>query len=342
MDFYFLDFFVIDQLIQYLERSHNKDKSLTMHIEELVKQALYKTVENRSVCNDGTSLYCITKSPKTGNKRIEATFCEWGGFPDTDSTAWGSSILQQYVRYKKKTPGFKAKTLLKEIDHVLKSGKILQHYESAFKPAYDNVQPRGRKYISKKHFAYTTYFLEGRNDADPTVNINILRSFLVNKDNWGLFKNSRIIVQVHAILEFIHHLARNGSLFTIYVHQYYPITVFTYLWKRFIIEFYSLSAKKRDIFDKYGLIPSIDQIIDEYWQERLSCLIKDVDSYSTFDLLLLKYSFPNHADTLKTMILDKIKRNNWDLFAEFFIGLYPTKSVFGNQFLTLSFFLNDE
>jgi len=107
---------------------------------------------------------------------------------------------------------------------------------------YTSIEPLG---------GMSTWFVrKGKSEDTPdlVVNVNVLRSMLVNRAHWGLFKSAEALETLQGIIAFLHHNVASGLFRTDRGYSFYIAEFFCAMFARLWQVLISLDPMERQLF----------------------------------------------------------------------------------------------
>jgi hypothetical protein len=284
-------------------------------------------------------LYKVSFDPAIRNRDLNGMMREWSAYSDSDSSAYALSLFARYLGSRRGDDAFLA--LSARVREALERTPYLEKLATVFLPAHDYTLPAARASLPAEAHAFMTYFTAGANDADPVVNMDILEALARNWSVWKLSGNAPMLSKIRAVLGYIRGLAENGSLFRLWVHQYYTAPACAFLWKRYHEAFLDLDADQRARFDPEGATAVIDAALEAHWN-AYAASDPGFSRLEDLDLALIAAAFPDRRPAkarLSAWLTGTFARTAPPGCREFFCAVYPVKVIYGSPWFMLALVL---
>ncbi len=278
----------------------------------------------------------VPRDPKIRNPFFRKAMVVWGEFYDCDDSAVIVSTLSK-LRVCAALCGRHDHPLMREVCRVSHSSSLLDWLADMTKPAAQHLYPRGGSLVGHAEKAFVTYKCEGANDVDPTVNVDVLECLFSMFDKWAIADRVHALRQMHDSMAFLGHTARSGALFTPYLHAFYTLCSFTFMWGRMLKAYRAMADSDRRVADPQGLVDRTDTSIRAYWHSRTDV---ELDRMSLHDSVLVAMTMPELIPRLRWLRNGVPESIPMDEAGEFFYLVAPMYIAFGCPALTAACLLN--
>ena len=332
---------VVEQLIHFLMNNKLDNAELSKKAEALVDRTLGQLIDKGGMTEKSNKvLYKTIDSAGIANPIFNLVMNKSWSFPDCDTTGILLSVYQLYLTASEKGYFKDSGNVIAKVINVLHETRYVSELSGIFRDVYSYTLPIGRRRLRPGLKAFLTYFSQGMNDADSSINIDVLQALAINWETWQIESNDQVLKQINSTLEYLHFLAVNNLLFSEGLCQFYTYTALTYLWGRFASAFNKLGEIDRKKFDQSEFVPIIHQCILDYWIKTFSKNRVEV-SWNIFEYLLLIEAFPILSDELKRLLENTVNQlTPNELGYEFFCVLYPLKTIYSSPSFVFTLLLN--
>lgn len=266
---------------------------------------------------------------------------------DADDTFISLEVFNNYLKFVDENPGLglegRGIQLLKsDIIRLLKNPywRLLKYYQ--LRPEnkisadvnYTDVEPFG---------GISTWFgnILSVDPPDLVVNVNVLRSLLVNRNYSKLFANDEAMDVAKYILNFIRQNVSNGAFrsnrgYCFYIPEMF-VAMFSLLWN----EFESLNHVEKNKLDPRKIMNEIRNEVISYLLQEIS---NNLNIFNPLDsalmliaLLKLNYFKESYMKDLLENIYNRFVKDKYCYQAyEIFKGKIPTHMVYGSEATTIA------
>lgn len=276
--------------------------------------------------------------PRLRNPLLRNTMKRWSVYDDADSTLSILALLSRFWNAAQKDLLHLESDLEARIATLLGTGAALADLDTIFAPMRSHMLPVAQQAWEDDPFAYLEYYTTGPNDADPAINVNILYGILTNWERWDVEKRPATLAQIRAVFDYLHHLAGRDLLFHYHQHQYYPLPVFAFIWRRFSHAWAKLPACTRQAIDIKQRILGIETAVCSWLDARSAC--SNPCKETLLDSLLLEHARPFPRPDARDRIFHTLKHEKHSGPHELFCAVYPLRIAYGSPLLEWSLFLN--
>lgn len=233
-------------------------------------------------------------------------------------------------------------SMLESLDMILQIPywKLARHYQ--FNADTMPVPPINYTSVNALGGVSTYFGLKATEGPDLTVNANVLRSLLINRENWKIFDNLDAIKCVREGIDFLYKNVRSGLFRTDRGHSYYIPEFFCSMFARLWQVFYSFAPSEKKLCDPDEKLSEIRKDMIAYLKQDLNPKYRDINPLDAalaldaslklgeIDLFLIS----EWVD----IICDRFENQHYPYCAyEFFKGKIPTYMVYGSEAITSSF-----
>lgn len=217
--------------------------------------------------------------------------------------------------------------------------KFLRHYQfrsdGTPRPLvnYTDIEPTG---------GVTTFFTEHPEDApDLVVNVNVLRSILVNNKRWNVCEDGEWLSLVRGIVDFLHRNVMSRLFRTTRGYSFYFPLIFCATYARLWRTVLALDPAHREKLDPCGKLKEINAQVLDYLRRETNPAHR---SLNPFDAALSLASALQLGETDSTLLsawvqvlCDRFQDSHHPYEAyEIFNGKVPTLTIYGSETTTAS------
>lgn len=267
-------------------------------------------------------------------------FLRWSGMaqidPDADDTFVILEMLHDYLSGLPDNADASTQSVRDSLEQVLRRPywKLLRFFQ--FRP--DAVAQPEVNYLSvDSEGGITTWFGDFPADApDLVVNVNVLRSVLLNRDHWHIFESEEAMATVRGMIDCLFRntlsgLYRQDRAYGFYIAEFY-CAMFGRLWQ--VVN--TLSPAERQQLDPEGHLASIREAALDYLVNELNPVGQSLNPLDA----ALALSTAIQLDDVKPEFVDGWLRVIGQRFDagykayEIFKGKIPTHMVYGSEATT--------
>jgi hypothetical protein len=196
---------------------------------------------------------------------------------------------------------------------------------------YTGVEPLG---------GVSTWFNRAPEDApDLVVNVNVLRSMLINRKRWKLFESAPALDVARGVIDFLHRNVESGLFrtdrgYSFYIAEFF-CAMFAHLWQVFL----SLEVGERDRLDADGRLAQVRKGVLSYLTQDLNPadqVLNPLDAALAF-IAALKLGAVDQALMFRwvDVMCDRFEDRSYPYRAyEIFKGKIPTHMIYGSEATT--------
>jgi len=198
---------------------------------------------------------------------------------------------------------------------------------------YTSIEPLG---------GMSTWFVrKGKSEDTPdlVVNVNVLRSMLVNRAHWGLFKSAEALETLQGIIAFLHHNVASGLFRTDRGYSFYIAEFFCAMFARLWQVLISLDPMERQQLDPEEKLAYIRTEVLSYLAQDLNPTFRTLNPLDAALALTSAIQLEQVDEVLASqwveIICDRFKDQLYPYCAyEIFKGKIPTHMVYGSEATT--------
>jgi len=198
---------------------------------------------------------------------------------------------------------------------------------------YTSIEPLG---------GMSTWFVrKGKSEDTPdlVVNVNVLRSMLVNRAHWGLFKSAEALETLQGIIAFLHHNVASGLFRTDRGYSFYIAEFFCAMFARLWQVLISLDPMERQRLDPEEKLAYIRTEVLSYLAQDLNPTFRTLNPLDAALALTSAIQLEQVDEVLASqwveIICERFKDQLYPYCAyEIFKGKIPTHMVYGSEATT--------
>jgi hypothetical protein len=196
---------------------------------------------------------------------------------------------------------------------------------------YTGIEPLG---------GISTWFGHGPEDApDLVVNVNVLRSLLVNRERWRLLESAEALEVVREVIAFLHRNIESGLFRTDRGYSFYIAESFCAMFARLWQVFLSLDPSERKQLDPQENLADVRKEMLSFLTQDLNPVFRALNPLDASLALISAVQLGQVEQALVTrwveIICGRFEDQHYPYRAyEVFKGKLPTHMVYGSEALT--------